>query len=237
MRGDRPRRVLLALHISSQWPQRSGYIARDAALTLRQSRILQLWVQDRALAEWSLGEYARCALAGVGDDPVDGRPQAEARLASHGEALDREYAVCRRAGDLFDRGWYRTAYNLLCGEICQVLPPRYVVRGHGRLGAHPVEVVLPAADQIAVLTLQAVSPKRVEFLVNGDGDRQTVQLAFPGLDPAREWRLETLGLNHYAAVTAALAAGASVPLAVEDGQVTGRVDFAKPLPPVRQWPS
>lgn len=226
---------LLDLAVGSAWSRRSGY-GDDRVQTKREQRIQQLWVQDRAVAENLLLEYARAALGAVGVSGVDTREQAAARLAAEAARLPREAGIFAEANALWTRGWYRQAYRLLCGERSQVLPARYAVRGHGPLGAYPVSVDLPGEDQTAVVTLHAVSPAGVEFSAQSERAEQSVRLRFGQLAPEATWRLETLAPNRYRVVAAAQAATGAVPLVVHDGQVSATVSVAPPSFPSSPLP-
>ncbi len=160
---------LLSLHVGSQWSRRSGHVG-GSPFTIRESRVTQLWVQDRALAERWLSKYRE---------------------------LGGEDEVWRRAADMYGRGWYRAVYRLLNGEISQILPARYVVRGHGRLGRYPVEVKLPAADQAVVVKLREFGPEVIDFTLASPSDGQAVRLAFPELASGRAWAVQARGDNQY----------------------------------------
>lgn len=188
---------LLGLDVGSQWPQRSGYVAANP-LKARDERTLQLWVQDRALAVAMLDTYARTALAAAGK-PVPG-PAAPTLIWDLAQPVlpAREQALFARALDLYQRGWYRSAYAALVGELSQILPARYAVRGGGPLGCHPVEIALPSPEALAVVTLTAVGPEGAVFSLVSEQATPGVTLRFPQLDSrARSWRLESTGLNAY----------------------------------------
>jgi hypothetical protein len=129
--------MLVQVHVGTQWPRQSGYLTGNP-LTARQSRITQLWVQDRALAARWLAKYKQ---------------------------LGGEDATYRQATALFGRGWYRSAHRLLSGEVSQLLPARYVVRGYGRLGRYPVEVRLPGTNDVVLVTLHKLRNGESELSV------------------------------------------------------------------------
>jgi hypothetical protein len=160
---------LLSLHVGTQWPRRSGHVDGEP-FTVRQSRSMQLWVQDRALAEHMMETYRRLA----GDD-----------------------AIGQRATELIGQGWYRSAYALLCGSYAEILPARYAVRGNGEMGRHPVRVDLGQPDAVAIVHLLAVSSEGVEFRVSGAKDGQAIALRFLDLDVGKAWSSEEVGPNHY----------------------------------------
>jgi len=213
---------LLKAAVCSQWPQRSGYVNGNP-LNLRQDRTLQLWVQDRALAANILDEYALTALANIDQPQPADRKEAAALLQAQADVLPREVQMYQRAADLFGLGWYRSAYEILSGDISQILPARYAVRGGGRLGCYPVDVNLPAADSIAVIKLHAVGKERVEFSLSSDADKQPIRLAFPGLDASSAaWAMEVLGPNHYAL---SHSPKSGVPVSLVNGQVTADLEI------------
>ena len=191
---------LLSLSVGSQWARKSGYLDGNP-LNARQERTMQLWVQDRAVAGNMLEEYALTALASIGLPSPEDRSKAAGILRDHADALPREAGICGSATDLIDRGWYRSAYKLLAGEISQILPARFVVRGSGPLGCYPIGVTLPNADALLVITLEKLTPDRVEFSLSSEKETQSVRLSFPALDASRGagyWRLQKLGPNRYA---------------------------------------
>ena len=191
---------LLSLSVGSQWARKSGYLDGNP-LNARQERTMQLWVQDRAVAGNMLEDYALTALASIGLPPPEDRSKAAGLLRDQADALPREAGICGSATDLIDRGWYRSAYKLLAGEISQILPARFVVRGSGPLGCYPIGVTLPNADALVVITLEKLTPDRVEFSLSSEKGTQSVRLTFPALDASRGagyWRLQKLGPNRYA---------------------------------------
>lgn len=161
---------LLSLHVGTQWPRPSGHLAGNP-FTVRQSRTMQLWVQDRAVAEHMLATYRKLA----GED-----------------------ATGQQAAHLISQGWYRSAYTLLCGSYAEILPARYAVRGSGNsMGRHPVRVDLGQPDAVAIIHLLAVSPEGVEFRVSGAKDGQAIALRFLDLAAGKAWSSEVVGPNHY----------------------------------------
>lgn len=191
---------LLKIAVGSQWPRKSGYVSGNP-LNRGDERVLNLWVQDRAMAANLLEEYAKAA--GIGSNPTS-----------------RDAEIHQRAKDLIERGWYRTAYGLLAGEMSQILPARYVVRGGGTLGCRPVEVALPSEDDSVVVRLRAASPDKVSFSLKGDHPGQQVTMAFPGLDPAKKWTLEKTGVNSFEILPAK---SSDSPLPLEEGMVAANI--------------
>ena len=210
--SSRDAAFLMKIAVGTQWPRKSGYIGTNP-LTSRDERIMQLWVQDRALASNMLEEYAKAA-----------------GITSASDKSSREAEIHHRAEDLINRGWYRTAYRLLAGEMSQILPARYVVRGGGTLGCWPVEVTLPSENDSVVARLLDVSPEKVAFSLKGDQAGQQVTLAFPDLDPAKKWTLKKSDGNIYEILTAR----ATDPLlTMENGKVSITITLEQ-VPPTPQ---
>ena len=166
---------LLKLFVKSQWSRPSGYLNGES-ITIRQNRILRLWVQDRALAANLLDEYT---------------------LAAGPKRTMYEEDIYQKAADLFGRGWYRSAYDLLGKEISQILPARYAVRGNGPLGCYPVNVKLPETNQAVTVTLYSVQDNQVDFSLYSDAEKQPVHLEFTSLDPSGRWGAKRLAPNRY----------------------------------------
>lgn len=161
--------IVLSLQVGSQWPWLSGHLAGQR-FTHREARTLQLWVQQRAMAERWLEQY---------------------------RALGGEDDVYLQAAAWVRSGWYPRAYDLLSGEISQRLPARYRVRGHGRLGRHPVEVHMEH-DEAVVVTLHALNADGAEFSVRSLGDEELpVRISFPEWDARAGWRVEEQADGRY----------------------------------------
>ena len=189
---------LLSLHVGTQWGRQSGHMAANP-FNVRQSRIMQLWVQDRALADRWLKKY---------------------------RALNGEDEIFRRASGLMQRGWYLSAYRLLSSEISQVLPAKYAIRGNGKLGRYPVEVTLPKEEQTAMLTLFKLGADGCEFEIGSNADKQSCRLTFTVLAADRKWMLTMVKPNHYRLAQGEANAEASQ-LSVRDGKVTVEIDVCK----------
>jgi hypothetical protein len=159
---------LLSIHVGAKWGRKSGHIDGNP-FKIGMNRTLQLWVQDRAISEIMLKKYLK---AGDADE------------------------VYVRAEDLFRRGWYRSASRLISGEISQLLPARYLVRGHGRLGRYPVEVILPGKDQSVLVVLYKMKGTECEFELKTRSERQSGRVTFTGLQ-AGHWKLSSLSRNRY----------------------------------------
>lgn len=167
---------LLSFSVESAWPRQSGYLVPEAP-TSREQRTRELWVQERALAAHLLEEYRERARASA--------PDGIGQLPAH------EAEVYRRGRDLHERGWYRTASRLLVSDIAEILPARYVVRGHGQLGRHPVQVALADAEATAAITLHRVGPGGCVFSATALETPGLLRLAFPRLDPSVPWRIRS----------------------------------------------
>ena len=162
---------LLECRISTQWPRRGGPLASNT-FTMRQQRTLNLWIQERAVAEFMLARHLRQ----VGDDAA----------AAEGRRLVGE-------------GRYRSAQRHLSAELAQMLPTRFAVRGHGRLGRLPIEMTLPGDNEVVVATVQAISSTSCEFTVRGETPRQAFRLSMPATDGST-WTLTTPALNRFSLV-------------------------------------
>lgn len=212
--SSRDAAFLLKIAVGSQWPRKSGYVNGNP-LNRGDERVLNLWVQDRAMATNLLAEYATAAV--IGANPTS-----------------RETEIHQRATDLIDRGWYRTAYRLLAGEMSQILPARYVVRGGGPLGCWPVQVSLPSENDSVVVRLLRVSPDKVAFSLTGDQTDQQVSVAFSGLDPLKKWSLKKNGVNSFEILPAE---SSDSPLALENGKVAANISLeAVPPAPTKPLP-
>ena len=160
---------LLSARVTAKWLRQSGQLSGQP-FTLRQKRTLELWVQDRAVAKRLLEKYQ---LLGGNDE------------------------IAKQANQLFIQGRYRSAERLLNGEISQLLPARYVVRGHGKLGRYPIEVQLPNPAQMLLVTLVSVGPDGYEFKLAAEQGNQPCQLTITPEKYVASWGLSQIGLNHY----------------------------------------
>ena len=176
---------LLGFRVGSKWPWRAGHRGGEP-FTMAESRALQVWVQERALAERWLAKY---------------------------QQLGGDSGVLARASDLVARGWYASAYRLLSGEVSQVLPATYVVRGRGPLGRYPVEVTLDREEAAVGVTLHALDERGAEMTFTSlDTSVVTARVAVmsAGASPAT-WRMQEAGTNRYR--MGAGLDGASIPAA------------------------
>jgi hypothetical protein len=193
---------LLSASVSTTWPRRSGYVEANP-MTMRESRTLELMVQDRAVAGRQIRQYRA--------------------LATNDDTL-------RTAEKLYAAGRYRSVQTLLSGALSEVLPARYTVRGHGTLGRHPLGVTLPGAEQMVLVTLLNLSDNGCEFMVASDTDRQPFRLTFPAGGRHTGWHLEQLATNHYR-LSVRNGAGPSVPVHDDQVVVEREAVRAVPVPP------
>lgn len=165
---------LLGFRIGSKWPWRGGHVGGEP-FTMAENRAMQLWVQERALAERWLAAYRQLG----GNDEVLGR-----------------------ASDLFARGWYASAYRLLSGEASLALPARFVIRGHGRLGRHPVEIRMDREDASAGVILHALNERGADIeFIPLDPSNVTVRVTLPERPDRASWRMEPGPSNRYRFMT------------------------------------
>lgn len=184
---------LTKLAVGGKWKNRSGYLDDGAGLTLKQQRTLELWVQDRAVANNLLHEYARTVLQACFMEPAKREDEMMVQLFALRDTIPQWIAVADQGSNLIQHGFYRKAAALLAAELAQVPPARYAVKGGGTLGSYPVKVRLPKAADTAVITLHHVHPNSVLFSVDA-ADSLPVELTFSGLDPnVPNWALDFHG--------------------------------------------
>ena len=194
---------LLSLNVQTQWPRTSGYVTKPS-LTKGQHRALQLWVQDRAMSDRLLKKYRE---------------------------LGGEDDFYREANDLHQRGWYRSAYQLLVSKISEVLPATYLVRGHGRLGRHPVSLQLASPEDRVFVTLEKAGPAEIIFSLDAVAGSQSGTVTLENVDPGKKWTLRSLGGGRYAATTAADGERPA------DGRVVLALDHKNPVASANKLPS
>lgn len=171
------------------WVSQHG---QERAWTRKESRTLRLWVQQRRLTEMLLDQYRR---------------------------LEGEDAVLNGAQTLYQQGLYANAYRRLIGEISQLLPARYAVRGHGTLGRYPVEVKMPSDNDVALITLEECSPERVVFTAEAE-QAQSCTLKIGNLAKEKSYRLERISDTRYRLSRAGLWGGGANPVAAHGGTAT-----------------
>ena len=157
-----------SVKVTRRWPWASGQ-ADGSTPTIKQARILQLWVQDRAVTLRLLGRYRQLC----GNDTTS-----------------------RNAEQLIATGRYRTAYRLLAGDISQALPARYAVRGHGTLGRYPITLTLSNDDAVALCTVQKADKDGVAFSLKTEVE-QPCHLEFTRLRANTSYVLNREGINQY----------------------------------------
>ena len=143
---------LIETKVTHQWPITTGHCTGHP-WTRQQQRTLNLWVQDRAVASHALGQYRTLA----GED-----------------------AILAQGQDLFDQGRYRTCQRLFSGAQSEILPARYTVRGHGRLGRHQASIVMSDPDSVVVITLERLDASGCQFQVVAESPRQIFTLSILG---------------------------------------------------------
>lgn len=195
---------LIDAQVTSQWPQVSGPM-HGTPWTMRQQRTLQLWVQDRVVAQRLIDRYET-----EGGDPL----------------------ILAEAQDLASHLRYGSVQRLLVGELSQILPARYVVRGHGRLGRHGIEVTLPKPDDVLVITLESLSANGCRFTVDAPAGRQAFTLALSTSSSAR-FQLSQLAANQ---LSLALSTDGHGVLA-QGGTVSISGEFVPVIAPQKTLPS
>ena len=156
------------LRVSTPWEMPSGHVGGEP-FTVKQRRTLRLWIQDRAVLERIQADYRQ--LAGEDD-------------------------AYRQAADLAAQGRCRSAYRLLAGEISQVLPARFAVRGHGKLGRYPVTLDLRGDDKVVLVELAKAGPGEFEFALKAE-QPQPCTVRLEGLKSGERYALQALGPNRY----------------------------------------
>lgn len=197
---------LISQNVKTRWPKQSGYLGKTN-LTRKDARTLQLWLQERSVCERLLRYYSEAS---------------------------SEDATWKKAKALYDEGRYASARRLLGPAISEVLPARYLVRGHGKLGRHPVEVRLPSEDESVFVTLEKIAPDGATFSLRSEEDSAKVDLVFNTLDPKKSWRLESATPGVYR-----LAEGqdADARVAVKNGKVSVTLDHINPQPAKPKLPA
>jgi hypothetical protein len=197
---------LISQNVKTRWPKQSGYLAKTN-LTRKDTRTLQLWLQERSVCERLLRYYREAG----GED-----------------------AIWKQAKALYDEGRYASARRLIGPAMSEILPARYLVRGHGKLGRYPVSVRLPGDDQSVFVTLENIGPDAVKFSLHSESDSSKVDLVFDDLDPKKSWALESSAGGGYR-----LIAGKPVDkrVSVKDGKVSVALDHINPPPAKPKLPS
>lgn len=156
---------IISLHVGSSWAQRSGQLS-GTALTIGETRALQLWVQERAVANYMLNNYSKS---------------------------NPEGSVLWQAKQLIERGWYRSASKLLSAEISEQLPAIYVVRGYGKLGKYPIYLETPQRNSTARVRLTEISNEKCSLELDPQESTGVYRLHFLGFDAHKAWKVEKFG--------------------------------------------
>lgn len=167
------RTCLRNIHVLTPWEIMSGPVAAKTP-TVRQSRILNLWIQDRAVF---------------------------ARLLSRYKELGGEDNVWKKAQELFNEGLYCSGYRYLSGEFSQLLPARYAVRGHGKLGRWPVEIRLADENKVALVDVLKMTADGADFTIHTE-ESQICQLRLTGLAEGKSFKLARDEQGHYQIISA-----------------------------------
>ena len=156
-----------AIKVTTPWDIRSGSLT-GMTTTNAQRRMQNLWVSEREALESLMATYK----AQGGSDNV------------------YEAAV-----KLYGYGRYKSAYQLLTGEISQLLPAKYSVVNSGTLGKYPISVSLKSGNTV-VVELQKVSGSEIQFRLITER-KQTVTLNLSSLVKDGYYKVEQLGDNLY----------------------------------------
>jgi hypothetical protein len=197
---------LISQNVKTSWPQQSGYLGKTS-LTRKDARTLQLWLQERSVCERLLRYYREAG----GED-----------------------ATWNQAKALYDEGRYASARRLLGPAFSEILPARYLVRGHGNLGRHPVAVRLPNEDDSVFVTLSKIDAEGASFALRADKGEAQVELIFEQLDPKKNWNIKPSDDGGYRVVAGWFGDDR---VQVTDGRVRVRLDHVDPPLPKRKLPS
>lgn len=181
-----------AIKVTTPWDIQTGSLT-GMTTTNAQRRMQNLWVSEREALESLMKDYK----AQGGNDNV-----------------------YQNAEKLYGYGRYKSAYQLLTGEVSQLLPAKYAIRGNGTLGKYPVSVSLASGNTV-VVELQKVSASEVQFRLVTE-KRQTVSMTVSSLLKDGYYKLEKLDNNLYRIVL--LKGSASGAVKAEGGKATFDVD-------------
>lgn len=156
------------LRVSQPWSTTGGHPG-GAPFTIKQKRTLHLWTQDRAVLERMETTYRQH----VGED-----------------------ATYRTSAELAAQGRLLSAYRTLAGELSQLLPARFAVRGQGPLGRYPVSVKLSDEDQVLLVDLTKAGPSGFAFSVKTEKP-QRFQVRVAGLRTGEAYKLSSTGVNSW----------------------------------------
>ncbi len=192
---------LISQNVKTSWPKQSGYLGKTK-LTRKDARTLQLWLQERSVCDRLLRYYREAG----GED-----------------------ATWKEAKALYDEGLYASARRLLSPAISEILPARYLVHGHGKLGRHPVEVRLTGENDSVFVTLNRIDADGASFALRSDKGDAQVELIFEQLDPRKKWNLKSSDDGSYRVVAGWFG---DERVQVTDGHVHVRLDH-RDLPPAK----
>lgn len=191
---------LLETKVTHQWPSTTGHIGGHP-WTRQQQRTLNLWVQDRAVASHVLEQYRVIA----GEDLI----LAEGR-------------------NLFHQGRYRTCQRRLSGAQSEILPARYTIRGHGRLGRYEATIRMSDPDAVVVVTLERLDAKGCRFSAFTEAPKQIFTLSIPGQG---RWTLRQDNGQFFYLMPDPVGT-----LESQDGRITASVEAIRKSAPVRRIP-
>ncbi|MCQ2449793.1 MAG: hypothetical protein MJ132_06360, partial [Clostridia bacterium] len=161
--------LLRAVKVYRPFTKQSGQL-NGLTTTLKTARLQSLLVSKRAETENIYREY----------------------LKEHGKK-DR---IIGFADSLMKAGCYSTAHELLSGEISQVLPAKYLIKGSADLVRYPVSVQLANASDMVQMTLTEVSASGMSFRFDTE-KAQSVTLKFNGLNNGKRYAVQSLGNNAF----------------------------------------
>ena len=161
---------LLSCQIGGEWEKKSGHL-QGSPWTMKENRTLELWVQDRSVAKRLLQRYEE-------------------------QGGDRD--ILSKAGELYAEARYRSVQNLLNGELSQVLPARYAIRSHGKLGKYPIEVRLADPNEVILATILKLNKNEFELELTPEKEFQKGELIVEVGDVAKTATVRETGQNRYA---------------------------------------
>ena len=183
-----------AIKVTTPWGEETGSkVGIDT--TFAQRRMQSLWVAEREALESLMKDYK----AAAGND-----------------------SVYQAATKLYNYGRYKSAYELLTGEVSQVLPAKYAIQGNGTLGKYPISLSM-SSGSTAVVELQKVSASEIVFRLFSD-KTQNVELSVSSLTKNAYYVLEKTSADAYRIVKAKASTSGAVK--AEGGKVT----FSTKLP-------
>ncbi len=158
--------VIDSLRATQPWPTPSGHQSGEP-FTVKQMRTLNLWTQDRAMLERMQRRYRQR------------------------QGNDEAY---RTAEGLAAQGLIRSAYRHLSDAYSQLLPARFAIRGHGRLGTSPVEIALDNPNNVLLTTLTKASESEIVFQVTTE-KTQDFSVRITGLSDSATYVTTATGDN------------------------------------------